>query len=145
MKILKIILKTGFWMITTLSIGIIIVIKWMVDSWAHLTIEELIFHLSVPLSGMSMESVMHFILCYGTLIIGLIAATIALSIFLKKHNKTKWFYLTVPLLFTILMILSVRSFDKKMGLFSYMSAQMIPSKFIADNYTDPDSVELVFP
>lgn len=145
MKILKIILKTGFWMITTLSIGIIIVIKWMVDSWAHLTIEELMFHLGVPLSGMSMESIMNFILHYGTLIILLMALTIALSIFLKKHKKTKWFYLTVPLFFTILMIFAVMSFDKKMGLFSYMRAQMIPSSFIADNYTDPDNVELVFP
>ena len=145
MKIIKIILKTGFWVIISVSVIIMVGVKWLVDCWAHLTMEEVIFHLRVPLGGASRESVMNFLLHYGTLMVLLLAVTVALFVLLKRFRKTKWFYMTVPLVYAVLMILSVRSFDKKMGLFSYMRAQMIPSSFIEDNYADPGAVNLTFP
>ena len=145
MKIIKIILKTGFWVIISVSVIIMVGVKWLVDCWTHLTMEEVIFHLRVPLGGASRESVMNFLLHYGTLMVLLLAVTVALFVLLKRFRKTKWFYMTVPLVYAVLMILSVRSFDKKMGLFSYMRAQMIPSSFIEDNYADPDAVKLTFP
>ena len=121
------------------------------------SIDEMLFHLAVPLDGTSDEiaGALKMALFIKPLLIAL-AVTLLTAfergyVFGKfrgrKYRMKMTTFLRLPIIFAALFILANRFvvFDQNYHLRDYLKKQAQTSTFIADNYVDPKSVELKFP
>lgn len=145
MKVIKVVAKILFWLFFTALMIFLFGLKWLMDSWANLTIEELIYHLTVSLEGTNSDVVWYAILHYGlfALLLVMIAAVI-FFILNKRGIRTRWLYAGMLLFMVVLSSVCFRSLDKKMGAVDYIKGLMFPSTFIEDNYVSPSEVEITF-
>ena len=122
--------------------------RYLLDNWSELSMDELIFHFKSTLQGTNPDMIRDGLLRYG-LPAALIAAAI---IFIYRYTRNN---IKLKRIFTVLMLAAVvatffvmkAELDRKVGLSDYIISHMMRSEtdFIADNYVNPDSVELEFP
>ena len=123
----------------------------------YVSIDELLFHLAVPLEGTSDEiaGALKTALLIKPLIIAL-AATLLTAFergFVygkfrgRKYNLKLTTLLRIPIIIFALAIIANRfmAFDENYHFRDYLKKQSETSTFIADNYVDPTSVDLKFP
>ena len=147
------------------SYGVYLLVEWTSRNFADLTMDQVIFHILVPLEGADtnfMASVMEEVLQPAFLIMLIagvflyvhckISVTTYLNVHLKECGRrykipiwSKRIYkrlLAVSCI--VLMILTLDSANKSFALQSYISDQLNSTSFIEDHYVDP-SGKLTFP
>ena len=147
-------IKTGlyvfycFWMIVISMTGWIIynLANWVLDTWGLLSIDEIIFHLKVPLEGTNSDVVIDGINACLPMAILVLLFCFFLVIGLKRKRKAA----TVSLL--LVAVLSVGSASKAvyrvyddLDVKGYLESQKEDSHFIEKNYVDPRTVSIDFP
>lgn len=119
---------------------------WMLDTWPHLSIDELIFHLQAPMKGTSEGLVFSYI--RSCLLTALIMGVL-LSFVLFFFRKNKILYRVVhgiALVFSPLMIAFTIYFVwSSLQFTDYVEAQNTYSSFIDTNYVSPSDVQITFP
>ena len=82
--------------------------RWMLATWAHLDMEELVYHLKAPLEGTSKDVLWSYVWSCGMISFAVLAILIALFIILRHRKKWKsfsvasalpWESLFLPILF----------------------------------------------
>ena len=120
--------------------------KWSQSTWSDLTINEIIYHLMMPMEGTGTGMLMgHIVKCLIPSII-IAAAFVAAMVVLKKKITFTALIKGLAAALSILIIANtVASFWKNMDVSAYVSNQSSYSSFIDENYVDPSQVTLTFP
>lgn len=144
--ILKNIGKVVGGIISVLAILICFSIKWMLETWANLTMDELVYHLNSPLEGTNSDMIWQYVFkCIVPTIIIIMAITAIMIILKKKKKRTGYIYIIVLIVSVTILVLYGYTAWKKLDIGDYMSGQSETSTFIDDNYVDPKEVTLTFP
>lgn len=121
-------------------------IRWMFKTWAYLTMDELVYHLTTPLEGTNGDLIRDFLWqCVVPAVIILIILIVLLTILKKERKK----YLTV--LFSGLIIsfaaagFFVQNAWSRLKIGDYIENQGTYSTFVDENYVDPIDVSITFP
>ena len=153
MKKPKIIRKIGygFYCILMILISVLGFIlynlgNWVLDTWGLLSIDEIIFHLKVPLEGTNSDVVLDGINACVPLAVLVLFLAIFLIIGLKnKHGKC------MIALFLIAVIAcgsagkaAYKVYDE-LDVKEYLASQKKESHFIEQNYVDPRTTKITFP
>lgn len=144
--ILKNIGKVVSGIISVLAILICFSIKWMLETWANLTMDELVYHLNSPLEGTNSDMIWQYVFkCIVPTIIIIMVITAIMINLKKKKKKTGYIYIVVLIASVTILIIYGYTAWKKLDIGDYMSGQGEISTFIDDNYVDPKEVTLTFP
>lgn len=144
--ILKNIGKVVSGIISVLAILICFSIKWMLETWANLTMDELVYHLNSPLEGTNSDMIWQYVFkCIVPTIIIIMVITAIMINLKKKKKKTGYIYIVVLIASVTILIIYGYTAWKKLDIGDYMSGQSEISSFIDDNYVDPKEVTLTFP
>ncbi len=159
-KIIKNIIYIFILIILLIDLFLFFGMNWVIKNVGVVSIDEVIFHLKVPLEGTSHTMINDFILkCVVPTLLIFITIVVLFqkrykyeSIFtikvFKKEIKTnlknivRLIYLIIGLL--VLMI-QLSDINKKFKVIEYIKLQRQNSKFIEENYVDPKSVKITFP
>ena len=129
-----------------LSVVIYYLAQWIIDTWGLLTMDEIIFHLKVPLDGTSEDMVRDAVNnCLPAAFMGLIVIVVLLVV-LRKRFLTQLILKTIIIICSaVLMFNSVKYLWSELSISEYIENQRNQSSFIQDNYIDPRSVDIIFP
>lgn len=122
-------------------------IKWLNENTGTLSIEQIVFHMTVPLKGTNNGIILDYIkgtipvTILGTLAIGMLLYII--SKIMHKKEKAKKYIIKAVILIYIAIILTY--IFCKLDIFGYLKNQFNPSKFIEENYVDAKNVSIEFP
>ncbi|MCC8029881.1 MAG: LTA synthase family protein [Lachnospiraceae bacterium] len=120
--------------------------RWMLATWAYLSMSELVYHMNTTLEGTSTDTLWSYFFCCGLpALIALAAICILLYAGRIRKRLHRW---TVR----IGIIGALASAAGAAGVVwvtldigTYLEGQSRYSSFIDENYVDPSSVELTFP
>lgn len=120
--------------------------KWVIDTWGLLTMDEIVFHLKVPLEGTNEDMVWEAVnLCLPVAVVAVLCLAIIL-IAVRKKNFTRYMVGFTAVAFSVFMIKnSVDYVWNELQVDEYLESQKTQSTFIQDNYVDPRSVQISFP
>lgn len=124
------------------------IISFLKDNFNSLSLEEVIFHLKVPMRGTSNSMIIEY---FKYAKIGFIAFfTICISgvIFLgmyKKIRNNKVYNLATFAFSIILLFTSIGEAGYSLEVLKYIKRQLHTSTFIEDNYVDPNLAKMTFP
>ena len=130
------------------TIGILIMRSglWMLNTWQHLSMDELIFHLKAPMDGTNQELITSFLT--SCLLTALLAGALLFLVFFCFRKRKKLYkilhWLTLASTFVCIGI-SIFLVWSKLELDQYVDDQTTYSTFIDTNYVDPADVTLTFP
>lgn len=133
-------------LVSTIAMLLCFSIKWMFDTWANLTMDELIYHLKAPLEGTNEDMIWDYILkCILPTIIIFIIVYVIMKMINKKGKKNGKFLGVICVVSIGVMCISIYNVWTKLDVGEYISGQNEFSTFIDDNYVDPRDVDIVFP
>lgn len=131
-----------------IAFGTAISIEWLYNSFGNLTMEEIIFHIKVPMKGTNTDMVWEYmkeciwkILLPSVLISGWLLYVITYS---SKARENKTIIICVSIAIIILGT-SVAITLKNTDIPEYIANQMDESKFIEKEYANPAKVKVKFP
>lgn len=129
-----------------LAVWIFRSVLWVLKTWDNLSMEEIVYHLKMPLEGTNSSMVWDY-LRYCAVAAGAAAAIlVGLLHFIKRRKKIRRImYALVPMMSILLMVLSVMHVWTTLDVSAYIKNQKTYSSFIDDNYVDPASVDITFP
>lgn len=144
-KVIMIVKGVGL-LVSTIAMLLCFSIKWMFDTWANLTMDELIYHLKAPLEGTNEDMIWDYILkCILLTIIIFIIVYVIMKMINKKGKKNGKFLGVICVVSIGVMCISIYNVWTKLDVGEYISGQNEFSTFIDDNYVDPRDVDIVFP
>ena len=121
-------------------------VKWMFETWPHLSMQELMFQLQSPMEGTSKDMINSYIdFCVPATVIIIFAIVIILISCRKK--KKMYFAMTaaVIMMSAIVIALDVHTVWARLDVKDYVENMNTDSAFIDTNYVDPAETELIFP
>lgn len=128
-------------------VGVIIfnLANWVMDTWGLLSLDEIIFHLKVPLEGTNSEIVLEGINACLPLAVLVLLFGIVLMLGIRKK-------IMMGIYFLLIACISIGSGAKAaynvytdLGVEEYFSDQNKDSLFIQEQYVDPRNIEIIFP
>lgn len=132
--------------VTLLGVVLLNASRWVIDTWGLLSIDEIIFHLKVPLEGTNEDVIVDFLnRCIPSAV--LLTLTVVVILIVSRENKKMW----IPVLSVSVLISAFSAYDggvyvwNELGVTEYMANQTEDSKFIMENYVDPRATEIIFP
>ena len=146
--------------LTLINLILLFGLKWIKNNIGLISIDEIIFHLRVPLSGTSRSLVSDIIKTCVIPIILIIIFLIILLMIINKYNKIfeiKKFKrdININLIKTvvklllianiILLVIQIINYNNKFNVTEYIKLQRSNSKFIEENYVNPKDVSIKFP
>ena len=121
-------------------------LRWMLTTWGELTFEEVLYQLTASLEGTGSGMILQYVLnsVVPTAVV-LVVILLCRFVFLKNSDK-KRFIMPVSAvlcvgLFLVMFVITCRN----LGVVPYIRGQLFPGTFIADNYVNPDHVNIEFP
>ena len=145
-KVLRLIFVIFSAVLFTLSVFVLFMSKWLLKTWANLTMDELLFHLKANLKGTNPDIIRNCITHYAIPSFAVAALFIAAIVFLRKKKKTQVILSIVGVLASICCIIfAFKQLDRKLMIVDYIEKNSQESTFIEDEYVDPSTVNLVFP
>ncbi len=123
-------------------------IRWMLGTWQHLTMEELIYHLNAPLEGTNNDLIIEFVKKALVPAIVLVILIVLIPFVIKKVKKCN--ILRKPFLVNIVAAVIVLVWSgldawTELDIGTYLMLQAETSDFIAETYADPVEVKITFP
>ena len=144
--VLKNIVKVVCSIVSLVSILVCFSIKWMLETWENLTMDELVYHLNAPLDGTNSDMIWQYVFkCIVPTIIILIVIGTIMVILKKKKKRIGYIYIIVLIASVAILLIYGYTAWKKLDIVDYMSGQGKMSTFIDDNYVDAKDVILTFP
>ena len=151
----KIICATIIVICILIAFGATVTIDWLYDTFGHLSMDEIIFHIKVPMEGTNTDIIFTFIKeCLWKVIIPTIIISFVLIYpmikdlkFINKINTSERTRTIVVSLFISISILAV-SVDKILkttDIKEYITNQKDNSTFIASEYVKPQETKIEFP
>ena len=131
-------------------------LEWLYNTFGHLTMDEIIFHLKVPMEGTNSDAIFNYLItCIPIILISTVVISFLLIypilkdikikgniIYTSKKKKTAWINLTLSIL--ILVVSIIRIFTVT-DIKDYIKNQLDTSEFIEKEYIDPRNVKIEFP
>lgn len=119
---------------------------WVLDKWGLLSMDEIVFHLKVPLEGTSTDMIVEGINSCVPMacLVFLFMIVFAIGMRKKKLNV----YLCLFLISGLCVNAGLQSLNRvyiELEIEDYLLRQNEESTFIQDNYVDPRSVQITFP
>lgn len=118
---------------------------WMFRTWNHLTMDELVFHLTGPLEGTSTDLIRGYLLQCALPALLIFGAVIAAMVFFRKK---KFFYLIDGIFLLGLIFVSFGTIyvtADRLDVEGYLDSQGTYSEFIDNNYVNPAETAITFP
>lgn len=149
-KMTKGILDTAFTIASVLCLFLAVVsyylAKWVIDTWGLLTMDEIVFHLKVPLEGTNEDMVWEAVnMCLPVAVIAVLCLAIIL-VAMRKRNYTRYVVWFTVIAFSVFLVKHSADYVwKELNVDEYLESQKTQSTFIQDNYVDPRSVQITFP
>lgn len=156
-KKLKLGKKIGGSVILFIDILLFISAVWGTKRFDNINIDEIIFHLLVPMEGTNVDYFLVYL--YEALLPIFIISIILIILYIRDYNNTinlklilnnkikinlsflfrRWFYIT------FITLVSLSYITIRYNLYDYVKNQLVFSSFIEDNYVDPSNVKITFP
>ena len=146
--------------LTLINLTIFFGIRWINKNVGLVSIDEIIFHLRVPLSGTSKSMIGDIIItCVIPILVIVLSLTIILII-IRKYNKElnikilkkefkinliKLIKIILIFINIVLLIIQLINVNNKFKIIEYIKLQTQNSNFIKENYVDPRNVNITFP
>ena len=145
-KILGVIGKILFVLLGAGAVFIFRSVAWVLKTWSDLSMEEIVFHLNMPLEGTNSGMIRDFAI-YCVLPAAAVAVIfIVLLLVLRKRRKPRRVFLSVvPGVSVAAIAFSLVHIWTTLDVSAYVKNQNTYSSFIDDNYVDPASVSITFP
>ncbi|MCD8058799.1 MAG: GBS Bsp-like repeat-containing protein [Bacteroides fragilis] len=139
--------------LTVLTVAIVtaatlwcISMRWMMQTWANLSMTELVYHLNTTLEGTNSDLIVDYcVKCIMPTVIVLFAIIILFRLLRKRSRAYHW-------LIGIGIVISLSCAAVVTGVVyntldigTYLAGQSTYGSFIDENYVDPASVEITFP
>lgn len=118
--------------------------EWMLKTWNGLTVDELMYHLQVPLEGTNEGIITEYINTCAAPTILVLLLLLALAAAWKGEKRRAFFALMIA----GSLIVGGSAFLKvwkTLDIGNYVDDQSVESDFIKDYYVDPKEVEITFP
>lgn len=138
-----------------IAFGATVTIEWLYDTFGNLSMDEIIFHLKVPMEGTNTDIVVTFI---KQCILKVIIPTAIISILLiypmikdikiireirtSERRRTTLTSLSISI---VILIVSINSIIKTTDIKEYIKNQTHDSTFIAEEYVKPQKTKIEFP
>lgn len=121
-------------------------VSWALNTWSDLSIEEIVYHLKMPLDGTNSDMITDYIVSCVVISAVIAAALIVTFIFIRKRRKAYHVTRAATLGVAVLAgALAIHHFWVTLDISAYVENQSTYSSFIDDNYVNPASVSLTFP
>lgn len=138
-----------------IAFGATVTIEWLYDTFGHLSMDEIIFHIKVPMEGTNTDIVWTFAKqCLWKVTIPTIIIAFALiypmikdlKIIQKINTSERKRTIFVSLCISILiLIVSINKIVESTDITEYIANQNNDSKFIEDEYIKPEKTNIEFP
>ena len=138
-----------------IAFGATVTIEWLYDTFGHLSMDEIVFHIKVPMEGTNTDIVWTFAkqcLWKVTIPTTIIAFALIypmikdLKIIQKINTSERKRTIFVSLCISILiLIVSINKIVESTDITEYIANQNNDSKFIADEYIKPEKTNIEFP
>lgn len=120
--------------------------NWVLDTWGLLSIDEIIFHLKVPLEGTNSDVVLDGINACVPMAVLVLFTMIFLIIGLKaKHGKCMISLFLITVISCGSAVGAAYKVYDELDVKEYLVSQKKESHFIEQNYVDPRTTEITFP
>lgn len=146
LKILSVVLTVFAVLLGALAILICRSVSWALKTWSDLSIEEIVYHLKMPLEGTNSDMIMDYVK-YCVILSICVAVGLAVAFILVRRRKRIYHITRVTTVGTAVLIgfLAVQYFGNTLDIAAYVENQNTYSSFIDDNYVNPADVTLTFP
>ena len=137
-----------FVLITSLTVVLYGGMRYLLDNWSELSMDELIFHLKSTLKGTNPDMIRDGLLRYGLPAALIIAAFLIIYLRIRSRKRARRIYTACVLAATVVTLFLMKTeLDRKVGLSAYFAANYFNdgTDFIEELYVDPNDVELKFP
>lgn len=144
----QMLLKILWGVFTAVVVVLFFADRFLMDNWADLSADELVYHLKSTLEGTNPEMIRDAVLYYALPAAVLLGVLFAVLYFLRKKAKYRTAFMAGCLAVEIALLLFVKNeLDRKIGLTDYIKWALSDENvdFIADNYVNPGKVKLTFP
>ena len=122
--------------------------QFLLNSFSNMSLEELVFHLKVPMKGTSNNMIAdYFKQSAGFLILlAIVLLILIIVLYWRKGLRNCKFVNTTALLFSLIIFIgNLVYFSNQVHAISYIKNQVTSSKFIEEHYVDPEQVTITFP
>ena len=133
-----------------------VTIEWLYDTFGNLSMDEIVFHLKVPMEGTNTDILYTFL---KQCILKVIIPTVIISFILiypmirnikfidnRIHTAEKRRIVVLSLLIAIvILVVSIKKIIDTTDIKEYMISQLNDSHFIENEYIDPEKVHIEFP
>lgn len=120
--------------------------KWVIDTWGLLSIDEIIFHLKVPLEGTNEDVIVEFLnRCIPPAVLS--AFVVGILLIAARKNKKLW----IPIISGSVLLSFGIAFSggnyiwNELDVDGYIANQSENSAFIMEHYVDPRATDIIFP
>ena len=123
-----------FALLTALTVLIYFGGRYLLDNWAELSMDEIVYHLKSTLEGTSTDMIVDGFIRYGLPAILIIVAVMIIRHYVIKSNRAKVIYTVCIIAAEICIMMAMKAeLDEKVGLSAYLKAQFSndDSDFIA--------------
>ena len=141
----------GFYCILMILLSVLGVIlynlgNWVLDTWGLLSIDEIIFHLKVPLEGTNSDVVIDGINACVPLAVLVLFTIVLMIIGLKaRHGKCMISLFLITVISCGSAVGATYKVYDELDVKEYLASQKKESHFIEQNYVDPRTTEITFP
>ena len=137
------------------AFGATVIIEWLYDTFGNLSMDEIIFHLKVPMEGTNTDLIG---VCIKQCLLKAVIPVVIISFMLiypmikdlkiipKIHtSERKRTIITSLSISVVILIVSINKIVKTTDIIEYIENQKNNSKFIANEYINPKEVDIEFP
>ena len=138
-----------------IAFGATVTVEWLYDTFGHLSMDEIIFHLKVPMEGTNTDIIFTFMKqCLWKVILPTAIIAFALiypmakdikiihEIHTSERRRTIFVSLTISLL---ILVFSIDKIIKTTDIKEYIENQTHDSSFIANEYVRPEEANIELP
>lgn len=138
-----------------IAFGATVTVDWLYDTFGHLSMDEIIFHLKVPMEGTNTDIIFTFVKqCLWKVIIPTVIIAFALiypmvkdikiihEIHTSERRRTTILSLVISVL---ILITSIDKIIKTTDIKEYIESQTHDSSFIANEYVKPEKTNIELP
>ncbi|MBR5231556.1 MAG: sulfatase-like hydrolase/transferase [Clostridia bacterium] len=125
-----------------LSALVLLGVRWLLATWPHLSMDEMVYHLTATIDGVDPGLVRSGIMT--SILPALAAGMVSLLIF-RPIRRRGLLLLCTLVVFVLSLTAAFWQMDRHVQLRSWLRAQFESSDFIAENYADPADVKVEFP
>lgn len=121
-------------------------ITWMFKTWNHLTMDELMYQLRVPMDGTNRNMIMDYIWSCIPLTVAVLAVSIIILLLVRKKKVIYRTVIGILLAGAVAIISYYLAYTwNRLDIGNYAENKSTYSDFIDVNYIDPADTELTFP